>query len=39
MLERAMCIFAELEVDLRGGGAGGLEEDTAFSLALTKAAG
>jgi DNA polymerase-3 subunit delta len=38
-LEHAMCTFAELEIDLRGGGSGGLEEDTAFSLALTKAAG
>jgi DNA polymerase-3 subunit delta len=37
-LERAICTFAELEVDLRGGGTTGLEEDTAFSLALTKAA-
>jgi DNA polymerase-3 subunit delta len=38
-LERALCTFAELEVDLRGGGTGGLEEDTAFSLALARAAG
>jgi DNA polymerase-3 subunit delta len=39
VLERALCTFADLEVDLRGGGTGGLEEDTAFSLALTRAAG
>jgi len=38
-LERAICTFAELEVDLRGGGTSGLDEDTAFSLALTRAAG
>ncbi len=37
-LEHAICTFAELEIDLRGGGTTGLEEDTAFSLALTKAA-
>jgi DNA polymerase-3 subunit delta len=36
-LERALCAFAELEIELRGGGVG-LDEDTAFSLALTKAA-
>jgi DNA polymerase III subunit delta len=36
-LERALCVFAELEVELRGGG--DLDEDTAFSLALAKAAG
>jgi DNA polymerase III subunit delta len=36
-LEQALCTFAELEVDLRGGGSSGLDEDTAFSLALTKA--
>jgi hypothetical protein len=36
-LERALCVFADLEVELRGGG--GLDEDTAFSLALTRAAG
>ena len=39
LLERALCTFADLEVDLRGGGTGGLDEDTAFSLALTRAAG
>jgi DNA polymerase-3 subunit delta len=35
-LARALCVFADLEVDLRGGGA--LDEDTAFSLALARAA-
>jgi DNA polymerase III subunit delta len=38
-LERALCTFADLEVDLRGGGSGGLDEDTAFSIALTRATG
>jgi DNA polymerase-3 subunit delta len=38
-LERALCVFSELEVELRGGGSGGLDEDTAFSLALARAAG
>jgi len=37
-LEHALCTFADLEVDLRGGGTAGLDEDTAFSLALTRAA-
>ena len=37
-LEHAICEFADLEVELRGGGSGGLDEDTAFSLALTRAA-
>jgi len=36
-LERALCTFADLEVDLRGGGSAGLDEDTAFALALTRA--
>ena len=36
-LERALCVFAELEVELRGGG--DLDEATAFSLALAQAAG
>ena len=36
-LERAICAFADLEIDLRGGGAVSLDEDTAFSLALAKA--
>jgi DNA polymerase III subunit delta len=38
-LERALCVFAELEVELRGGGDLQLDEDTAFSLALARAAG
>jgi DNA polymerase III subunit delta len=38
-LERAICIFADLEVDMRGGGDVQLDEDTAFSLALARAAG
>jgi DNA polymerase III subunit delta len=38
-LERAICIFAELEIDMRGGGDVQLDEDTAFSLALARAAG
>jgi DNA polymerase III subunit delta len=37
-LERAICIFADLEVDMRGGGDLQLDEDTAFSLALARAA-
>ena len=36
-LERAICIFADLEVDMRGGGEIQLDEDTAFSLALARA--
>jgi DNA polymerase III delta subunit len=36
-LERAICAFADLEVDMRGGGAVTLDEDTAFSLALARA--
>jgi DNA polymerase-3 subunit delta len=36
-LERALCVLAELEVDLRGGGEHALDEDTAFSLALAEA--
>jgi DNA polymerase-3 subunit delta len=35
-LARAICLFADLELDLRG--AGELDEDTAFSLALARAA-
>ena len=35
-LARAICVFADLEMDMRG--AGELDEDTAFSLALAKAA-
>jgi DNA polymerase III subunit delta len=39
-LERAICVFAELEVEMRGGGRDAqLDEDTAFSLALARAAG
>ena len=37
-LERAICIFADLEIDMRGGGELQLYEDTAFSLALARAA-
>lgn len=36
-LGRALCAFADLEIELRGGGAG-LDEDTAFSLTLARAA-
>jgi DNA polymerase III subunit delta len=38
-LERAICVFADLEVEMRGGGDAQLDEDTAFSLALARAAG
>jgi DNA polymerase III subunit delta len=34
-LERALCLFADLELELRG--AGELDEDTAFSLAVARA--
>ncbi|HEX2233583.1 MAG TPA: DNA polymerase III subunit delta [Thermoleophilaceae bacterium] len=37
-LERALCVMAELEVELRGGGERPVDEDTAFSLALARAA-
>ncbi|HEY0630959.1 MAG TPA: DNA polymerase III subunit delta [Thermoleophilaceae bacterium] len=38
-LARALCAFADLEIRLRGGGgAAGLDEDTAFSLTLAHAA-
>ena len=37
-LERALCVMAELEVELRGGGKRPLDEDTAFSFALARAA-
>jgi DNA polymerase-3 subunit delta len=37
-LARALTVFADLEIELRGGGSG-LDEDTAFSLALARAAG
>ena len=36
-LARALCAFAELEIEVRGGGVG-LDEDTAFSLTLARAA-
>jgi len=36
-LERALCAFADLEVETRGGGA--IDEDTAFSRTLVRAAG
>jgi DNA polymerase-3 subunit delta len=35
-LARALCEFADLEIELRGGGAG-LDEDTAFTLTLARA--
>jgi DNA polymerase-3 subunit delta len=38
-LERSLEVLAELEVDIRGGGDLQLDEDTAFSLALARAAG
>lgn len=38
MLERAICAFADLEIEMRGGGDAGLDEDTAFSFALARAA-
>jgi DNA polymerase III subunit delta len=38
-LERALCVFADLEVDLRGGGDVQLDEGAAFSLALARATG
>jgi DNA polymerase III subunit delta len=37
-LERALCSFAELEIDTRGGGETSLDEETAFTLALARAA-
>jgi DNA polymerase III delta subunit len=36
-LERAICLFADLEVELRGGA--DLDEDTAFTKTLVAAAG
>jgi DNA polymerase-3 subunit delta len=38
-LERAICVFAELEVSMRGGSDVQLDEDAAFSLALARATG
>ena len=35
-LRRALCTFADLELDLRGGGV--LDEETAVTLALARAA-
>ena len=37
-LERALCVFADLEVELRGGGEVRVDEDAAFSVALARAA-
>jgi DNA polymerase III subunit delta len=37
-LERALKVFADLEVDMRGGGHVQLDEGTAFTLALSRAA-
>src|SRR3954452_4198245 len=38
LLERALCVLADLEVELRGGFERPLDENTAFSLALARAA-
>jgi DNA polymerase-3 subunit delta len=38
LLERSLVVLADLEVELRGGGERPLDEDTAFSLALARAA-
>ena len=38
-LERALCVFADLEVETRGGGEVQVDESAAFSLALARAAG
>jgi DNA polymerase III subunit delta len=38
-LEHAICVFADLEVELRGGGDIRVDEDAAFSVALARAAG
>jgi DNA polymerase-3 subunit delta len=38
-LERAIVSFADLEVETRGGGDTSLDEETAFTLALARAAG
>jgi DNA polymerase-3 subunit delta len=41
-LEDAICVFARLEIDLRGGGlraAWSLDEDTALTLAIARASG
>ena len=36
-LEQVLCVLAEVEIDLRGGGELALDEDSAFSLALVRA--
>jgi DNA polymerase III subunit delta len=38
-LERALCVFADLEVDMRGGGDVQVDQGAAFSRALARAAG
>jgi len=38
-LERALCAFADFEVDSRGGGNVDIDEEAAFSLALARAVG
>src|SRR4029450_9039138 len=38
-LEQAICVFAALEGELRGGGDVRVDEDAAFSVALARAAG
>jgi DNA polymerase-3 subunit delta len=38
-LERAICALADLEIELRGGGERDLDEQTALTLALARAAG
>src|SRR4051812_3993729 len=37
-LEQLLCVLAEVEIDLRGGGELALDEDSAFTLALVRAA-
>ena len=39
LLERALCILADLEIEIRGGADIQHDEDTAFSLALARATG
>jgi DNA polymerase-3 subunit delta len=36
-LERTLCVFGDMEVNLRGGGSERLDEDTAFTVALDRA--
>jgi DNA polymerase III subunit delta len=38
VLERALCVFADLEIEMRGGAELQLDEDAAFSRALARAA-